>query len=315
MNNPLENHCQMGVLSVNTIKNRMILFILIQTPTLLGQQIAAFNQVSTCIDQNIPLLILLLLHLLLSTKNQIISLKKVANHQSFINNVYFRNLDFNISFSKQSKPKLVFMFWDDRISLFHFLRYGVNIFRIFVQGVDDNIYHWKVLNLSRAKLKALRPLGPAARGVLALYGEHPRALELLERAGETEKARRLRDHLKNPKIIPTYGVRTAEFGDRASIAVAVSHLRLNDFRKILVLNAERDEPNKPLPGDPPPPGGPPPPAGAAVTPPPRYTPSRGSGSGSPQENALRAESAHWRQPGKALWAITLQCQRWPQQVQ
>ena len=29
-------------------------------------------------------------------------------------------------------------------------------------------------------------------------GEHPRALELLERAGETEKARRLRDHLKNP---------------------------------------------------------------------------------------------------------------------
>jgi len=25
---------------------------------------------------------------------------------------------------------------------------------IFVQGVDENIYHWKVLNLSRAKLKA-----------------------------------------------------------------------------------------------------------------------------------------------------------------
>ena len=23
-----------------------------------------------------------------------------------------------------------------------------------LQGVDDNIYHWKVLNLSRAKLKA-----------------------------------------------------------------------------------------------------------------------------------------------------------------
>ena len=25
---------------------------------------------------------------------------------------------------------------------------------VFLQGVDENIYHWKVLNLSRAKLKA-----------------------------------------------------------------------------------------------------------------------------------------------------------------
>ena len=27
-------------------------------------------------------------------------------------------------------------------------------FMFALQGVDDNIYHWKVLNLSRAKLKA-----------------------------------------------------------------------------------------------------------------------------------------------------------------
>ena len=103
MNNHLENHCQMGVLSVNTIKNRMILFILIQTPTLLGQQIAAFNQVSTCIDQNIPLSIHLLLHLLQSTKNQIISLKKVANDQNYVNNVYSKNLDSTfLSLSRQN---------------------------------------------------------------------------------------------------------------------------------------------------------------------------------------------------------------------
>jgi len=31
-------------------------------------------------------------------------------------------------------------------------------------------------------------------------GEHPRALEVLERAGDTENARRLRDHMKNPAL-------------------------------------------------------------------------------------------------------------------
>ena len=123
MNNHSENHCQMGVLRINTIKNHvMIPFIRIPMSTLLRQQIAAFNQVSTFIDQNIPLLIRLLLHLLQSTKNQIISLKKVANDQNYINYVYLKNLDFDITFSKPSKPKLVFMFWDVRISLFHFSR-------------------------------------------------------------------------------------------------------------------------------------------------------------------------------------------------
>lgn len=30
----------------------------------------------------------------------------------------------------------------------------LTIVNLFYQGVDENIYHWKVLNLSRAKLKA-----------------------------------------------------------------------------------------------------------------------------------------------------------------
>ena len=30
----------------------------------------------------------------------------------------------------------------------------INTIYFFFQGVDENIYHWKVLNLSRAKLKA-----------------------------------------------------------------------------------------------------------------------------------------------------------------
>ena len=119
MNSNLTNHCQMGDLRVNTIKNHIALFIHIPTLTLLRQQIEAFNQVSTFIDRNIPLSIHLLLHLLQSAKNQIISLKKVANDLNYVNNVYLKYLDFNISFFKPSKPMLVFMFRDVKISLFH----------------------------------------------------------------------------------------------------------------------------------------------------------------------------------------------------